>query len=132
LSAGLMGVEGGWGGVHDVYGAQDADLVALLAVQLLGDGLEGDVTGPGGHVDDAGLGLFARSDGGGGGSGVGSEGGGVIGGDAADEGELHEAQLGGGHSAVVLRSEERRVGKEWRCGEGRERARRREQRGRRQ
>ena len=102
LAAGLMGVEGGGGGVVDVDGAQDADLVALLAVQLLGDGLEGDVAGPGGHVDDAGLGLFARSDGGGGGSGVGAEGGGVIGGDAADEGELHEAQLGGSHSAVVL------------------------------
>ena len=71
-------------------------------VQLLGDGLEGDVAGPGGHVDDAGLGLFARGDGGGGGGGVGAEGGGVVGGDAAHEGELHEAELRRGDGAVVL------------------------------
>ena len=102
LAAGLMGVEGGGGGVVDVDGGQDADLVALLLVQLFRDGLEGDVAGPGGHVDDAGLGLFTGSDGGGGGSRVGAERSGVVGGDAAGEGELHEAQLSGDHSAVVF------------------------------
>ena len=102
LAAGLVCVESGGGGVVDVDSGDDAHLVALLAVELLGDGLEGHIPGPGLHIDDAALGLFAGSDGGSSRSGVGAEGSAVISSDAAHHGELHEAQVSGDHSAVVL------------------------------
>ena len=63
VAAGLMGVERGRGRMVEVDGADDADLPALLAVELFRDRLircgAGDV-----HVDHAGVGLVAGGDGG--------------------------------------------------------------------
>ena len=98
----LMGVEGSRGGVVDVHGGHHAHLVALLGVQLLGNGLIGYIAGPGAHVDDTALGLVAGGNGSGRGSGVRAEGGAVVGGHAAHMGEAGEAQVGLGHSAVVV------------------------------
>ena len=98
----LMSVEGGGSGVVDVDRGDDAHLVALLGVQLFGNGLIGHIAGPGAHVDDAALGLVAGSNGGCGGSGVRAEGGAVVGGHAAHGGKAGEAQVGLGHSAVVV------------------------------
>ncbi len=102
LAAVLVGVEGGGGSVVHVDRGEHAHLVALLGVQLLGDGLEGLALGLGVHVDDAGVGLVARGDGGGGGGGVGAERRGVVGGHAARVGEAHEGERAGHHGAVVL------------------------------
>ena len=102
LAGALVGVECGWGGMVDVDGGHDADLVVLLPVQLLGDGLIGHIAGPGAHVDDAALGLVTGGDGGRRGGGVRAEGGAVVGGHAADFGEGREAQLPLGDGTVVL------------------------------
>ena len=98
----LMSVEGGGSGVVDIDRGDDAHLVALLGVQLFGNGLIGHIAGPGAHVDDAALSLVAGSNGGCGGSGVRAEGGAVVGGHTAHGGEAGEAQVGLGHSAVVV------------------------------
>ena len=98
----LVCVEGSRGGVVDVDGGDDAHLVVLLGMELLGDGLIGHIAGPWTHIDDAALGLMAGGDGGSSGSGVGAEGGAVIGGHAAHLGKLGEAQLAFSDGAVVL------------------------------
>ena len=98
----LVGVEGSRGGVVDVDGGHHAYLVALLAMELLGNGLIGHIAGPGAHVDDTALGLVAGGNGSGRGSGVWAEGGAVVGGHAAHPGEGGKAQIGLGHSTVVV------------------------------
>ena len=98
----LVGIEGGGGGVVDVDRGDDAHLVVLLGVELLGDGLIGHIAGPRTHIDDAALGLVAGGDGSGSGSGVGAERSAVVGGHTAHLGELGEAQLALDDSAVVL------------------------------
>ncbi len=98
----LVCIEGSRGGVVDVHGGHHAHLVALLGVQLLGNGLIGHIAGPGAHVDDTALGLVAGGNGSGRGSGVRAEGGAVVGGHAAHMGEAGEAQVGLGHSTVVV------------------------------
>ena len=85
----------------NVHRGNDANLVALLLVELLCNGLIGHITGPGAHIDDTALGLFAGSDGGGSGSGVRAEGGAVVGGHAAHLRELGKAQLCLGDGTVV-------------------------------
>ena len=102
LAAVLVSVEGSRGGVVHVDRGEYADLVALLGVQLLGNGLERLGQGLGVHVDGARLGLVARGDGGRGGSGVRAEGRGVIGGHAAHMGEAHEGKGALDDSAVIL------------------------------
>ena len=97
----LVGVEGSRGGVVDVHGGHHAHLVALLGVQLLGNGLIGHIAGPGAHVDDTALGLVAGGNGSGRGSGVRAEGGAVVGGHAAHLRELGKAQLCLGDGTVV-------------------------------
>ena len=97
-----MCIEGSGGGVVDVDGGDDAHLVVLLGMELLGDGLIGHIAGPGTHIDDAALGLVAGGDGSGSGSGVGAERSAVVGGHTAHLGELGEAQLALDDSAVVL------------------------------
>ena len=98
----LMCIEGSGGGVVDVDGGDDAHLVVLLGMELLGDGLIGHIAGPGTHIDDAALGLVAGGDGSGSGSGIGAERSAVVGGHAAHLGELSEAQLALDDSAVIL------------------------------
>ena len=98
----LVGVEGSRGGVVDVDGGYHAYLVALLAMELFCNGLIGHVPGAGAHIDDTALGLVAGGDGGGGGSRVRAEGGAVVGGHAAHPGEGGKAQIGLGHSTVVV------------------------------
>ena len=98
VAAGLMGIEGGGGGVVQVHGGDDAHLPALLGVELFGDGLIGHGAGLVG-VDHAGVCLVAGGDGGGGGSGVGSEAAGVVGDGGAGHIEVHEVQ---GHRTVQL------------------------------
>ena len=70
----------------------DADLIALLGLQLLGDGLVLDGAGLV-HVDGAGVGLVAGGDGRGGGGGVGGEGVGVEGDGSAHALKVHEVQV---------------------------------------
>ena len=98
----LMSVEGGGSGVVDIDRGDDAHLVALLGVQLFGNGLIGHIAGPGAHIDDTALGLVASGDGGCGGSGVRAERSAVVGSHTAHGGEAGEAQVGLGHSAVVV------------------------------
>ena len=98
----LVGIESSGGGVVDVHGGDDANLIALLGVQLFSDGLVGHIAGPRAHIDDTALGLVAGGDGGGGGSGVRAEGGAVIGGHAAHLREAGKAQVSLGHSAIVV------------------------------
>ena len=100
----LVGIEGSRGGVVDVHGGDDAHLIALLGVQLFGDGLVGHIAGPRAHIDDAALGLVAGGDGGGSGSGVRAERGAVVGGHAAHLRKAGKAQVSLGHSAVVVHS----------------------------
>ena len=102
LAAVLVGIERSRGGVVDVDGGDHAHLIALLAVQLLSDGLIGHIAGPGAHIDDTALGLVAGGDGGRGRSGVRAEGSAVVGGHAAHLREAGEAQVGFGDSAVVV------------------------------
>ena len=102
LAGFLVGIEGSGGGVVDVHGGDDAHLIALLGVQLFGDGLVGHIAGPRAHIDDTALGLVAGGDGGGGGSGVRAEGGAVIGGHAAHLREAGKTQVSLGHSAIVV------------------------------
>ena len=103
VAAGLVGVEGGGGGVVQVDGGDDAHGVALLAVELLGDGLIFHGAGLV-HVDGAGVGLVPGGDGGGGGGGVGGEGVGVVGDGGAGGLEVHEVQVLGAvqNSALVV------------------------------
>ena len=96
VPAGLMGVEGGGGGVVQVDGADDTHLPVLLAVELLRDGLVGFRAALI-HVDHAGVGLLAGGNGGGGGGGVRGEGAGVEGHGGAGNLEVHEVQR---HRAV--------------------------------
>ena len=98
----LVGIEGSGGGVVDVHGGDDTHLIALLGVQLFGDGLVGHIAGPRAHIDDAALGLVAGGDGGGSGSGIRAEGGAVVGGHAAHLREAGKTQVSLGHSAVVV------------------------------
>ena len=91
-AAGLMGIEGGRGGVVQVDGGDDADLPALLGFQLLGNGLILDGAGLI-HIDRARVGLVAGGDGGGGGSGVGGEGVGVIGDGGAGSLKVHKVEV---------------------------------------
>ena len=88
----------------DVHGGDDAHLIALLGVQLFGNGFVGHIAGPGAHIDDAALGLVAGGDGSSGGSRVRAEGGAVVGGHAAHLREAGKAQVSLGHSAVVVHS----------------------------
>ena len=81
-----------------VDGGDDADLPALLGMELFGDGLVGDGAGLVG-VDHAGVGLVAGGDGGGGGGGVRGEAAGVIGDGGACHGKVHEVQR---HGSVQL------------------------------
>ncbi len=75
-----------------VDGGDDADLPALLVLELLGNGLILDGAGLI-HVDGAGVGLVAGGDGGGGGGGVGGEGVGVIGDGGAGSLKVHEVEV---------------------------------------
>mgnify|MGYP000349781607 CR=1 FL=1 len=61
----------------EVDGGNDAHRIALLGVELFGNGFVGNGAGFV-HVDGAGVGLVAGGDGGGGGGGVGGKGVGVI------------------------------------------------------
>ena len=70
--------------------------------QLFGNGLIGHIAGPRAHIYDTALGLVASGDGGCGGSGVRAERSAVVGGHAAHGGEAGEAQVGLGHSTVVV------------------------------
>ena len=91
-AAGLVGVEGGGGGVVQVDGSDHADLIALLGFQLLGDGLV--LHGAGlVHIDGAGVGLVSGGNGRGGGGGVGGEGVGVEGDGGAHALKVHEVQV---------------------------------------
>mgnify|MGYP006064335869 CR=1 FL=1 len=93
-AAGLVGVEGGGGGVVEVHGGDDAHGVALLLVELLGDGLVLHRAGLV-HVDGPGVGLVAGGDGGGGGGGVRGEGVGVVGDGGAGGLKVHEVEVAG-------------------------------------
>ena len=104
FAAFLVGIERCRGSVVDVDRGNDADFVASLLVQLLGNGLIGHITGPGAHVDDAALGLVAGGDGSRGGSRIRAERSAVVGGHAAHFWELGEAQLRLGDCTVVGRS----------------------------
>ena len=97
----LVCIEGSRGGVVNIHRGNNANLVALLLMELLRNGLIGHIAGPGAHIDDTALGLFAGGDGGGGGSGVRAEGGAVVGGHAAHLRELGKAQLCLGDGTVV-------------------------------
>ena len=100
VPAGLMGVEGSGSGMIQVYGADHADLPALLGMELLRDGLIGSGTAFV-HIDHAGIGLFAGGDRGGGGSGVRGKGAGVVGHGGAGSLEAHKVQR---HRAVQDRA----------------------------
>ena len=92
VAAGLVGVEGGGGGVVQVDRGDDADLIALLGLQLLGDGLillSARLV----HIDGAGVGLVPGGEGGGGGGGVGGEGIGVVGDGGAGGLKVHKVQV---------------------------------------
>ena len=97
----LVCIEGSRGGVVNIHRGNNANLVALLLMELLRNGLIGHITGPRAHIDDTALGLFAGSDGGSGGSGVRAEGGAVVGGHTAHFRELGKAQLCLGDGTVV-------------------------------
>ena len=76
----------------EIDGGDDTDLPALLLLQLFRNGLI--FFGPGFvHVDGAGIGLVAGSDGGGGGGGVRREGVGVIGHSRASGLKIHKVQI---------------------------------------
>ena len=85
-----MSVEGRRRRVVQIHAGEHAYLVAELALQFLGDGLEalGSVRR---HVDDPTSRLAARGDGGGRGSGIGAERGAVVGVLGTDDREVHEA-----------------------------------------
>ena len=106
ITAGLVGIEGGRGGMVEVDGGNDAHRIALLGVELFGNGFVGNGAGFV-HVDGAGVGLVAGGDGGGGGGGVGGKGVGVISHGGAGGLKVHEVEVLGtvqDGSAVVVQA----------------------------